>query len=140
MQVEVLEQRDEALVAALVDGVRQYNAKVLGYVDSTPLTVVARADDGKLIGGVSGRTVYQHFLIDVLWVDESVRALGLGRELMIKAETQARIRGCIASQVDTLSFQALGFYQKLGFEVIGEIAGFPLGHQRYFLLKRFDSA
>lgn len=137
MQVEVLDQYDEALVQALVDGVRQFNAKILGYVDSTPLTVVAKSDDGKLMAGVSGRTVYQHFLIEVVWVDESVRTQGLGRKLMEQAEQQAKARGCVAAQVDTLSFQALDFYRKLGFEVIGEIAGFPLGHKRYFMLKQF---
>lgn len=137
MQVQVVETRNDELVAALVDGVRQFNASVLGYVDSTPLTVVAKDDDGKVIGGVSGRTVYQHFLIEVVWVDEATRAKGLGRQLMQHAEQQAKARGCVAAQVDTLSFQALDFYRKQGFVVVGEIAGFPLGHHRYFMLKTF---
>ena len=39
------------------------------------------------------------------------------------AEKEAKERGCIAAQVDTLSMQAPDFYKKLGFEVKGKISG-----------------
>ncbi|HEY3138703.1 MAG TPA: GNAT family N-acetyltransferase, partial [Blastocatellia bacterium] len=37
---------------------------------------------------------------------------------------------------DTYDFQALGFYQKRGYEVFGLLEGFPTGYRRYFLQKR----
>jgi len=136
MQIEVNNvvtvEKDE-----LIAGVRRYNDAMAGPANTMPLTVLARADDGRLMGGVSGRTVYWHFLIEVLWVDEQYRGQDLGRTLMERAEHVARTRGCVAAQVDTLSFQAPGFYRKLGFEAIGTIDDFPAGFQRYFLLKRY---
>jgi ribosomal protein S18 acetylase RimI-like enzyme len=102
--------------------------------------VIARAEDGRLVGGVAGRTVYRHFLIDVLWVDEALRGSGLGTSLMGAAEERARQRGCVAAQVDTLSFQAPEFYRRLGFGIIGTVPDFPQGHMRYFLLKRYGGS
>lgn len=109
----------------------------LGFADSKPLASLAYASDGTLVGGISGRTVYRHFLIEVVWVAEHLRNQSLGKRLMQLAERTARERGCVAAQVDTLSFQAPVFYRKLGFEVAGKIENFPEGHDRYFLVKRF---
>lgn len=136
MKLEVI---DSATSEAneLIAGVRRYNDAQVGPSQSMPLTVLARTEEGTLIGGVSGRTVYRHFLIEVLWVAESLRGQALGRRLMQLAEETALARGCVAAQVDTLSFQAPDFYRKLGFEVVGAIENFPEGHVRYFLLKRY---
>jgi hypothetical protein len=38
--------------------------------------------------------------------------------------------------LDTFSFQAPGFYQKLGYRVFGELVDFPPGHTRQYLTKR----
>ena len=122
----------------LVAGVRQFNEQQVGPGNSKPLIVLARAEDGSLLGGVSGRTIYDHFLIEVVWVADTCRGKGVGKRLMALAEGKARERGCVAAQVDTLSFQAPEFYGKLGYEVIGKIEGFPAGHDRYFFLKRFQ--
>lgn len=136
MQLEVIECRSGA-VEDLIAGVRRYNDDQAGPGRSTPLAVLARGDDGALVGGVSGRTVYQHFLIEAVWVVEHFRGQSLGMRLMEFAEQVALTRGCVAAQVDTLSFQAPGFYRKLGFEVVGTIRNFPVGHERYFMLKRY---
>lgn len=133
----LVSQEQKSLSDELVSQVRRFNQDVLGYNDVQPLAVEARGPAGDLLGGVSGRTVYQHFLIEVLWVAESERGSGLGRALMARAEDEARRRGCVGAQVDTLSFQAPGFYQKLGFSVIGEVPNFPPGHTRYFLFKSY---
>jgi hypothetical protein len=39
--------------------------------------------------------------------------------------------------LDTFSFQARPFYEKLGYEVFGQLEDYPRGHSRYFLQKRF---
>ncbi len=75
--------------------------------------MVARDGDDKLIGGVSGRTIYKHILINVVWVDKEARGTGVGRSLMELAEAEAKKQGCVAAQVDTLSFQAPVFYENL---------------------------
>ena len=123
---------------ALIDGVREFNASIMGNADSEPLSVVARGSAGEILGGVAGRTIYDHFLIEVVWVAESMRGEGLGRRLMLQAEERAKARGCRGAQVDTVSFQAPEFYEKLGFRIIGTVEGYPTGHDRHFLAKDYD--
>ncbi|MGS0680290.1 GNAT family N-acetyltransferase [Shewanella sp. 125m-7] len=137
MNIDVIHDENPAIVDALVEGVRQHNFAHMGPETSKPLTIVAHDDNGKLIGGVAGRTIYDNFLINVVWVDEAARGTGLGRKLMLQAEIEAIKRDCTQAQLDTLSFQAPVFYQKLGFEIIGTVPATARSPERYFLLKRF---
>ena len=69
-------------------------------------------------------------------VSEASRGSGLGSELMHEAESQARERGCSHMLVDTFSFQALPFYQKLGYQLQMSLPDFPhVGMQRHYLSK-----
>jgi ribosomal protein S18 acetylase RimI-like enzyme len=123
----------------LIAGVRRFNEETAGRGEARALVVTVRDADGRLLAGVSGRTIYRHFLIEVLWVDPAHRHAGLGTRVMRLAETEARTRGCVAAQVDTLSFQAPDFYRRLGFRQIGLIEDFPAGHQRHFLFKPYPA-
>ena len=66
---------------------------------------------------------------------ESARGRGLGRTLMRQAEDVALRRGCHGAWLDTFSFQARGFYEKLGYTVFGSIDDYPPGHSRFFMKK-----
>jgi GNAT superfamily N-acetyltransferase len=70
-----------------------------------------------------------------MWVREDLRGQGFGRQLLEKAETEARQRGAKRAYLDTFSFQAPAFYKKLGYEEFGRLEDFPAGHTRYFLVK-----
>jgi len=131
-------QSDDEVFSSLVAEVRSFNSRFMGEEVSVPLSAICRDDDGVLLGGVYGRTIYKQFLIEVVWVHENYRTMGLGRKLMVLAENEAVKRGCLAAQVDTLSFQAPVFYEKLGFEVIGKVEGIPGSPDRFFLLKKYD--
>nr|NIM02088.1 GNAT family N-acetyltransferase [Acidobacteriota bacterium]NIM61548.1 GNAT family N-acetyltransferase [Acidobacteriota bacterium]NIO60559.1 GNAT family N-acetyltransferase [Acidobacteriota bacterium]NIQ31666.1 GNAT family N-acetyltransferase [Acidobacteriota bacterium]NIQ86905.1 GNAT family N-acetyltransferase [Acidobacteriota bacterium] len=138
MKIEILEGSDAEVKQELIDRVRAFNTAAIGEAEIHPLTVIARDEDDALIGGVSGRTICGHYLIEVVWVAESVRGQGLGAKLMNEAERRARELGCYGAQVDTVSFQAPGFYEKLGFRVIGTVEDFPRGHARHFLQKDYS--
>ena len=73
--------------------------------------------------------------IDNLWVADGWRGRGLGARLMARAEREAVRRGCGSAWTDTFSFQAPGFYRKLGYKVFGTL-DVPRGQRRYFLRKR----
>lgn len=66
------------------------------------------------------------------------RSRGIGRELLQAAEQEAERRGCVVVILDTHSFQAPAFYQKLGYQVVGQQTDFPDQHQHYFLEKRLQ--
>jgi ribosomal protein S18 acetylase RimI-like enzyme len=71
-----------------------------------------------------------------LWVSEEVRGQGYGQALLEAAEEAARKRGCKNVNLDTMSFQAPAFYQKLGYRIFGQLDDFPTGYTRYYLTKQ----
>jgi len=55
---------------------------------------------------------------------------------MTAAERAAVERGCYAAYLDTFDFQAVSFYQLLGYSTMGALGDFPFEHTRFFLQKR----
>jgi GNAT superfamily N-acetyltransferase len=100
------------------------------------LSVLLRDPEGKIIGGLIGRIVYDWLYVELLAVPEGLRGRGVGAELMRRAEAGAIERGCAGIWLDTYEFQARGFYEKLGFEVFGTLDDHPRGMHRYFLRRR----
>ena len=66
---------------------------------------------------------------------EASRGAGVGRELMRQAEREAIRRGCHNAWLNTFSFQARGFYERLGYNVLGMLGDYPPGHSRFFMKK-----
>lgn len=100
-----------------------------------PLAVLVRQQDGAVVGGLRGTTVWGWLQIKHLWVRENLRGRGLGTRLVQAAEEEARRRGCRSAWVDTFSFQAVEFYRKLGYEEFAHLDDFPAGESRIFLKK-----
>ena len=100
------------------------------------VTFFLRNADGAICGGVDGNTYWGWLFVRQLWVDSAHQRSGHGTALMLAAEREAKGRGCGQAHLDTFDFQALPFYQKLGYSIFGELADFPSGHTRYFLVKR----
>jgi GNAT superfamily N-acetyltransferase len=123
----------EAIVAPLV----RFNEQRAGRSeDYRPLALLlSDSGTGAIIGGLYGDTMFGHLHVDLLFVPEALRRGGLGRQLMARAEDEARRRGCHGAWLDTYSFQARGFYERIGYEVFGVIEDFPPGHSRFFLKK-----
>jgi ribosomal protein S18 acetylase RimI-like enzyme len=99
------------------------------------ISIFVRGDDGAIRGGLLGGTYWGWLYIRTLWLDDEVRGQGYGQKLVRMAEDIARGRGCHHAHLDTMSFQALGFYQKLGYEEFGRLDDMPRGHSRIFLRK-----
>ncbi|HCU57536.1 MAG TPA: hypothetical protein DF984_04810 [Anaerolineaceae bacterium] len=66
---------------------------------------------------------------------EDLRGQEFGRQLLEKAETEARQRNAKHAYLDTFSFQAPAFYEKSGYAEFSRLEDFPAGHTRYFLVK-----
>jgi GNAT superfamily N-acetyltransferase len=96
----------------------------------------AKDASGVVLGGLLGSTHWNHFFVSALFVHERFRKVGIGRELMQRAEAQALARGCDAILLDTFDFQARGFYEKLGFVVFGLLENNPPGHKRFYMVKQ----
>jgi GNAT superfamily N-acetyltransferase len=119
-------------------GLAEYNAARAGYADHRHLHVLVRdPDSGVVLGGLTGRTSLGMLFIDLVHLPESLRGQDIGTRMLAMAEAEARQRGCRAGVLFTISFQAPGFYQKLGWQVFGEVACEPPGTSRVFLTKTF---
>ncbi len=123
------------VAAQVIGGLGAFNKSQATPSNHTDLAVVAQSS-GDIIGGLLGYTNWGWLFITQLWVAESARSSGVGRRLVLAAEAEARRRGCKHAHVDTFSFQALPFYQRLGYAVFGQLDEYPEGHTRYFLQRR----
>ena len=101
-----------------------------------PLILFVRDAHGTIVGGLLGGTYWSWLYVESLWLSEEIRAHGYGSRLLAEAERLAVERGCIAAQLDTMSFQALAFYERHGYIIFGVLDNFPPGHRKYFLQKR----
>ena len=55
-----------------------------------------------------------------------------------RAERIARESGCTFTHTCTFSYQAPGFYQRLGYEVFAVLDDYPDGIRQFFLKKRLS--
>lgn len=138
MDIKLKLDPEKADIEPIVDGLIAFNRKASGRdAGYQPFALhLIDPESGKPVGGLSGRAVFDWLYIELLHVPEELRGRGQGRELMMRAEAFARERGLIGIWLDTFSFQARPFYEKLGFSVYGTIDDHPIGGHRYFLSKR----
>ena len=135
VQTSIEECASEAERQLIVQALVGYNNAQTVPETHRDLTVLSR-HDGEIVGGLLGYTAWNWLFVKQLWVADAFRRRGLGRSLMRAAEHEARSRGCLHAHCDTFDFQALPFYQKLGYHIFGQLDDYPVGHTRYFLQKR----
>jgi GNAT superfamily N-acetyltransferase len=102
------------------------------------LTLLLRDENGALLGGLLGDTYWGWLHVAILWLEAKARRHGHGSRLLAAAEAEAVRRGCHHAHLDTMSFQALPFYEKHGYKVMGILDDLPIGHKRIFLSKELD--
>ena len=113
-----------------------YNETFAGPEDFRFLILLLREPDTREVtGGLWGRTLFGWLYIHLLVVPEALRRQGLGTRLMRLAEDEALARGCRGALVDTFSFQARPFYERLGYRVYATIEDYPPGHCCYSMKK-----
>ncbi len=122
-------------IAELRESLRAYNRSVAGGTTYHNVMHSVRDEDGKLLGGAYGRISWDWMYVELLWVDDSLRGSGAGTKLLRELEQQANKLGVYRYHLSTISFQALGFYKKMGYEVFGEVEDMPPGYCTYFLKK-----
>ena len=139
LRIDIDESPDPELRDAIVAPLKAFNESRIGPIKPEPLAIALRdPESGAVTGGLWGSSVVGWLYVDLLVVPEGFRGQGLGTQLLQRAEDIARKRGCIGLWLHTGTFQAPGFYEKLGFQAFGTVPDYPPGHASIFYLKRLE--
>ena len=134
--ITVADQPDAALATRLDREIADFNFEATGIRDARDFAAALHDERGELVAGVQGWTWGATGWIERLWVRQDARHHGLGSQLLTAIEAEARSRGCRQLALTTHSFQAPDFYGRHGFEVVGDLPDYPLGHRSLLMRKR----
>lgn len=143
MKIELSTQADPKDAATLSQGIVAFNHACIAGLEpieaEVRFFVFARDENEAVVGGIRAACYWNTLHIELLWLSESVRGQGAGRELMARAEAFAREKDCQIALVETTGWQARPFYEKCGYQCIATIPDRPRGHVSYTLSKRLDA-
>jgi GNAT superfamily N-acetyltransferase len=119
---------------AVLDGLIRYNNEKMGKQKYKRLAISLR-EGNEIVGGIVGEVWTAVLFIQFFWLEQGLRGTGFGRKLITAIEDEARRFGAKRSYLDTMSFQAPGFYRICGYEEFGSIEGYPGGVTRHWFTK-----
>lgn len=93
-------------------------------------------DENSIVrGGILAEACWNWLEIHTFMIDEDMRKSGFGTKLLLELEKIALEKECDFIKVDTLSFQALDFYEKNGYQVFGSLDNVGRDYKHYYLKK-----
>jgi GNAT superfamily N-acetyltransferase len=119
---------------AVLGGLIRYNNEKMGKQKYKRLAVSLR-EGNAIVGGIVGEVWTAVLFIQFFWLERHLRRKGFGAKLIKAIEVEARRFGATRAYVDTMSFQAPGFYRACGYKEFGSIEGYPGGVTRHWLTK-----
>ncbi|KJC60471.1 GCN5 family acetyltransferase [Bradyrhizobium sp. LTSPM299] len=119
---------------AVLGGLGRYNDEKMGK-QKYKRFAISLHEGNEIVGGIIGELWTAVLFIQYFWMDQKFRKKGLGGKLIKAIEDEARRFGAVRAYVDTMSFQAPGFYRANGYEEFGSIEGYPGGVTRHWLTK-----
>jgi ribosomal protein S18 acetylase RimI-like enzyme len=133
---------DSALHKVVLEGIREFNAALFAnHPPGQDLAIgIREPENHEPVGGLCGRTAGGWLSIELIFVPEQFRGMGIATRLIAMAEEEAKRRGCHSAWIDTLNPRALALYERLGYEIFGELKDYPVGGSRFFLQKTLNPA
>lgn len=119
---------------AVLDGLIRYNSEKMGKQKHKRLAVSLR-EKNAIVGGIVGEVWTAVLFIQFFWLEQGFRKKGFGAKLIKSIEDEAKRFGATRAYVDTMSFQAPGFYRASGYKEFGSIEGYPGGVTRHWFTK-----
>lgn len=138
--LDITEQDDPAAetILELRAAVDAFNAARVGPDGTLPLGLVGCDPSGTVQAGLYGLSYWRWLFVEHLWVAERYRGTGVGSLLLKRCERVAARRDCVGVCVNTMSFQAPGFYERHGYREFGRLKDVPPGHARIWLAKKLE--
>jgi GNAT superfamily N-acetyltransferase len=107
--------------------------------DSKRFVLRVSDDQGQVVGGAIFWAYWGWVDVSLLALEPHVRGQGIGQRLMAAIEAKAREEGCTRLRVETFEHE-LGFYEGLGYRIVGHLADYPEGFDYYWLRKDLGTA
>jgi ribosomal protein S18 acetylase RimI-like enzyme len=126
----------EQMKAYVRDSLSAYNIAATGQSAYLPVAFFLKDAHQAIVGGLLGNIWGGWLHVEILWVAEPLRRRRYGTTLLEAAERYAVERDCSDVYLDSFSFQAPAFYQKLGYEIVARLEDRPPGHTHFVLRKR----
>ena len=134
MNLTIVTDPTKKQIADFHRGLDDYNSRFVAN-EFSPVRAVVTDDADQVIAGIDCIAHWGKLHVDILWVHSAHRRKGLGRRLVAWAEEQARAMDSGSVVVNTMSFQAPGFYLKLGYTQFGQTENYEGGHSRLYYEK-----
>ena len=121
---------------AIFEQLLKYNLSHIEDKSPQDIGIYLEDDNGNKVAGLIGDTHGNWLEIEYLWVNDDLRGQNIGTELMQKAESIAKSRGCKYAFLNTFSFQAPDFYNKLGYKEEFVLNEYPRTGKRHYYTKQ----
>ena len=118
----------------LADGLNM-DAEEKGIEPIIPFCITIENEKSQIMGGATGISIFGCIYTDMLWFENNLRSKGWGTKVMLEVEKIGKERGCRFATVNTMNWQALPFYQKLGYKIEFVQEGYEKESKMYMLRK-----
>jgi ribosomal protein S18 acetylase RimI-like enzyme len=119
----------------LFRGISEEAFRAKGLPPIRPFSIFLKDRRQNVLGGVSGTMFYGCLYVDSLWIDPALRRQGWGKQLMQGAENLGRQRGAHFATAHTMDWEALFFYEKLGYFIEFVREGYDKNSKMFLLRK-----
>ncbi len=124
---------------AILDELMEYNKSQVGAYERKPFSIYIKDTYGKVIAGLTGVALVNYdCLVNIVAVDPAHRRQGYGRQIFSALDTFATEQKCTNIRLETADFQARGFYEKMGYQMVAEIPRSFLGHTSFVMQKKLE--
>ncbi len=135
----MLEIKEQILTSDLKNWVEEgfghHAIEMIGYNEKIEPVAFVATDNQRVVGMFVGELFWGALHVKSVFIDAAYRGNGLGTRLMERVIEYGRANKCSFAFVETMSFQALGFYQKMGFQLELTRSGYKHGTSFHYLRK-----
>ena len=129
----------EELKKKIYEGFSRHAIEMTGHDEKFDSVAFVAMERTSLAGAIVVERFWDALHVKYVYVDEHYRNQGLGSRLMHRAVSYGLEQNCPFAFVETMSFQAVDFYQKMGFELNFTRTGYAHGTSFHYLSKRLTS-
>lgn len=125
----------EDLKKQIYEGFSRHAISMIGHDEKFDPVAFIAYDQGCFAGAIVVELFWGALHVKYIYVDDGYRGKGVGARLMEYALKYGCDKACSFAFVETMSFQALDFYRKMGFELEFTRSGYKHGTSFHYLRK-----